>query len=74
LTTEQIQGLEFNLTAFHQQTSTELAVVTLPTLDGEDISMLATEIGQKRGVGDEQYDRGLLLVVAPNDREWFMAV
>ncbi|MBP7061619.1 hypothetical protein KA037_02395 [Patescibacteria group bacterium] len=48
MTTEQIQGLESNLTVFHQQTSTELAVVILPALDGEDISMLATEIGQKR--------------------------
>ncbi len=74
LTTEQIQGLESNLTVFHQQTSTELAVVILPALDGEDISMLATEIGQKRWVGDEQYDRWLLLLVAPNDREWFIAV
>ena len=71
---EQVQSLESQLTAFHTQTSTEIAVVTLPTLDGEDISMLATDIGQKRGVGDEKYDRGLLLVVAPNDRQWFIAV
>lgn len=74
LTTEQIQSLESNLTAFHQQTSTEIALVTLPALDGQDISIFATEIGQKRGVGDEQYDRGLLLVIAPNEREWFIAV
>ncbi len=69
-----MQGLESQLTAFHQETSTEIAVVTLSTLDGEDISMLATDLGQKWGVGDEQYDRGLLLVIAPNDRQWFIAV
>lgn len=74
MTPEQIQELESNLTTFHQSTSTEIAVVTLPTLDGEDIAMLSTELGQKWGVGDEKYDRGLLLVIAPNDRQRFIAV
>lgn len=74
LSVEQVQSLESQLTAFHEQTSTELAVVTVPSLEGEDISMLATELGQKRGVGDAAQDRGLLVLIAPNDREWFIAV
>lgn len=47
LTVEQVQALETQLHDFHEQTSAELAVVTLSSLDGEDIAMLATEIGQK---------------------------
>lgn len=74
LSSDQTQSLESELSNFHQQTSSEISIVTVPDLQGEDISMLATEIGQKRWVGDAKYDRWLLIVVAPNDREWFIAV
>lgn len=74
LSVDQVQTLESQLDNFHQQTSTEISIVTIPDLQGEDISMLATEIGQKRWVGDVKYDRGLLIVVAPHDRAWFIAV
>lgn len=36
--------------------------------------MLATDVGNKRGVGEKDYNNGLVMVIAIDDRKWFIAV
>ncbi len=50
-------------------TSTEIAVVTVSSLNGEEINLYAAELGQQWGVGRKGKDNGLVLLVAPNERQ-----
>jgi len=36
--------------------------------------MLAVDVGNKRGVGEEKYDNGIIMVIAIDDRKRFIAV
>lgn len=62
--------LELRIQALQNDTTAEIAVVTIPSLEGEDISMLGTEIGQKRAVGTAEVDNGILVLLAVQERQW----
>lgn len=73
LTTEQITTLDVKLSSYEKETGSEIAVAMIPTTDGMDIAQYATELGNKWGVGKEKVDNGILLVIAKDDRELFIA-
>jgi len=50
------------------KTSTQLVVVTLPSLRGSPIEDWGLALGRSWGIGQKGKDNGVLLVVAPNDR------
>lgn len=47
----------------------EIAVLTVPTLDGKDIAEVANARFRELGIGDKDKDNGVLLVVAPTERQ-----
>lgn len=47
----------------------EIAVVTVPDLEGETIETMATKIFDTWGMGNKQYDTGLLILLAPVERK-----
>jgi uncharacterized protein len=51
------------------KTSIQLVVVTLPSLRGSPIEDWGLALGRTWGIGQKGKDNGVLLVVAPNDRE-----
>jgi len=57
-------------TVIEQKTTVEIAVVTVSSLEGVPIDMYAVELFEKSGVGKKDKDNGLLLVIAPNEREY----
>jgi uncharacterized protein len=57
--------LERKLVSFDDSTSTQIAVVIVDSLYGQDISSLAYEIGQKWGVGQKGFDNGVVVLVKP---------
>ncbi len=61
--------LEQKLLRYSDTTSTEIAVITVKDLQGEDINLYAAELGEKWGVGRGNKDNGLVFLVAPNERE-----
>jgi uncharacterized protein len=61
--------LETQLQTLDQETSTQIAVVTLSTLQGYTIEEAALTIGRDWGVGQEEFNNGLVLLIAPNERE-----
>jgi uncharacterized protein len=61
--------LAAKLGALEAKTSTQLVVVTLPSLNGRPIEEWGLALGRGWGIGQEGKDNGALLIVAPNDRE-----
>jgi uncharacterized protein len=57
--------LESKLVDYFASTSTQIAVVTVPTLDGNEISDYAFKLGEKWGIGDKKFNNGILVLVKP---------
>ncbi len=62
---DEVNALENKLEDFSNRTSTQIVLVTLKDLQGEDKAMVATEIGQKWGVGSANFDNGIVLLIKP---------
>ncbi len=69
LTQEQIQSLENKLVALDDASSTQIAVVILPSTDGGTISDYNAELLRKWGVGSKEKNNGIVLLVAKDDRK-----
>ena len=54
-------------------TSIEIAVLVVPTVD-DDINLAAVDVGNKRWVGKEGQNNGLLLLIAVDDRKWSIQI
>lgn len=61
--------LEARARAFEEQTTDQIVVVTLASLDGRTIEDVGYELGRSWGIGSEGADNGVLLIVAPSDRQ-----
>jgi uncharacterized protein len=57
--------LERKLVDYFANTSTQIAVVTIPDLGGNQISDLAFKIGQEWGIGNAKFDNGILVLIKP---------
>jgi uncharacterized protein len=60
--------LESYLAAVERDTSAEVVIATVPTLDGMSIEEYAQRLFADWGIGDARRDNGVLLLVAPADR------
>ncbi len=65
LSPTEAQQLEQRLTEFSNQTSTQIAIVIVKTINGYDPSQYATELAEKWGIGQKGKDNGLLILVKP---------
>jgi len=66
-------ALEKQLVLYNDSSSTQITVVTVNSLNGQDIAQFAYEIGEKWGVGQEGVDNGIVLLIAPNERKTYIA-
>jgi uncharacterized protein len=64
----QRDALERYCTAIEQQTGAQMAIVTLPTLEGEPVEDVANALYRRWGIGKKGKDEGLLLLLVVNDR------
>lgn len=69
LTPEQEQALTGKLATLEQQTGDQLVVVTLPSLQDQEIEDFGYQLGRHWGIGQKENDGGALLIVAPNERK-----
>ncbi|EEX83249.1 conserved hypothetical protein [Brucella abortus bv. 3 str. Tulya] len=65
----QRQQLVQKLADFEVKSSDQLVVVTVPSLNGEDIETYSNRLFRAWALGQKQENNGILLVVAPNDRK-----
>jgi uncharacterized protein len=66
---DQKQRIEAQLAQFEQQTGNQVSVLTIPSLDGEDIEGYANRVASAWGLGQKGKDNGALLIVAQQDRK-----
>ncbi|MEX2370653.1 MAG: TPM domain-containing protein [Bacteroidales bacterium] len=65
--------LSDKLNRFQFNNSTQIFIVTIDDNQGYPVSMLATEIGEKWGVGQEDKDNGLVLLMDMEARDVFIS-
>ncbi|MBU4221646.1 MAG: TPM domain-containing protein [Euryarchaeota archaeon] len=56
--------------AIEKETTVQIAVVTIGSLEGEPMGMYAEELFKKAGIGKKDKDNGLLIVVAKQERDY----
>lgn len=69
LTESQQSSLEAKLKAFNDSTSNEIAVVIIPSVDGNNISDYGVELFRHWGIGKQKDNNGVLLLIATGDHE-----
>ncbi|MCB9724422.1 MAG: TPM domain-containing protein [Spirochaetaceae bacterium] len=68
LSTDEEHALEARLAAFEQETSHQIVVLTLPTLEGEAIESFSMRVAEAWKIGHEGLDNGVIVIVAAKDR------
>ena len=58
----------------NQKTKAQIAIVTVSSLEGEPIEQYSIDLATEWGIGPKQKDRGVLVLVAPNDRKYRIEV
>ena len=66
------QAIEQKLVAYSDSTSTQIAVVIIPTIGGAEINQFATELFHGWGIGQKGKDNGVLLFIAKDDHKLFI--
>jgi uncharacterized protein len=69
LNQDEINALEQKLVTFNDSTSTQIAIVIVPTLDGYDKADYAQRLGEKWGIGQKKFDNGVLILVKPKQAD-----
>lgn len=67
------QALEAALVAYNDSTSTQIAIVTVTTIEGYDVSDYAFKLGEKWGIGEKGKNNGILVLVTKNEHDIFIA-
>ena len=65
--------LENKLVQYNDTTSTQIAVITIPSVEPYEIGDYAYKIGRYWGVGNANFDNGIVLLVAVDDHRMFIA-
>src|SRR6266481_7267293 len=57
-----------------QKAKAQIAVVTVSSLEGEPVEQFSIDLAMQWGVGPKQQSRGVLILMAPNDRKYRVEV
>ncbi len=66
-------ALEHKLVAYDDSTSTQIAVVTIESLNGNDIAGYSFQLAEKMGIGRKDKNNGILILVAMKEHKMFIA-
>lgn len=66
---EQAASLETKLNEFEQKTSVEIAVVTVDSIEGQDMESWTIRLAQEWGVGKDNKDNGVVIALAKESRD-----
>ena len=69
LSPEQKADLTTRLKALQDKNGRQLVVVTLPSLQGQDIQDFGYQLGRKWGIGQKGQNNGVLFIIAPSERK-----
>ncbi len=60
--------------ALYEKTGAQVVATTVKTTNGKEISEYALELGRKWGIGSKENDNGVLILLASDDRDIYIAV
>lgn len=63
------QTLEQKLAIFEQETSNQIVLLTVPTLEGDTIDGFAIRVAESWKIGQQGKDNGVFLILAKNERK-----
>ena len=66
-------ALEEKLIRYSDSTSTQIVVITVDEINGEDLGILTPRWAQTWGIGDSKKDNGILILVAKTERKIWIA-
>lgn len=69
LSPEAADRLERKLAGFERDTSTQVVVLTIPSLQGEDIEGFSIRVAEQWKIGQKGKDNGVILILAPAERK-----
>lgn len=69
LTPQQKEVLETKLTKYDDSTSNQVAVIIVGSTDNYSVEDAALELGRKWGVGNKNFNNGIVLLIAKEDRK-----
>jgi len=69
LSPEGASRLEQKLAAFERDQSTQIVVLTVPTLQGDDIDQFTIRVAEQWKIGQKGKDNGVLLILAQAERK-----
>src|SRR4030067_3578127 len=61
--------IEEDLRAFEQSDSTQIVILTIPTLKGENIEEFGIKVGEAWKIGHQGKDNGVLFIVSKEERK-----
>lgn len=67
------RALTQKLRQYEDSTSTQIVIVTLPSLEGNEPADYATALGREWQVGQEGQDNGVVILLSSEEREVFIA-
>src|SRR4051812_49567939 len=68
LSTNDVSSLNQTIRAFETRKGSQIAVLIVPTTDGEAIEQFSLRVAETWKIGRKKIDDGVLLVIAKNDR------
>jgi len=67
--TERARALEERLARFEKETGHQIAVLTIPSIEGEDLESFSIRVAESWKIGQKGFDNGAILLIAKNDRK-----
>lgn len=69
LSAAETQALERKLVAYDDSTSTQIAIVVIASLEGDDLFDYSQRLAESWGIGGKENDNGVLLLIAQAERK-----
>lgn len=64
-----VRDLEDHLRRFEEDTGHQIAVLTIPSLEGENLEAFSIKVAETWKIGHKGFDNGVILLIARNDRK-----
>ncbi|MCE3240284.1 MAG: hypothetical protein K0Q83_791, partial [Deltaproteobacteria bacterium] len=68
ITTDQTRKLEDQLAQFERDTGHQVAILTVPSLEGDSLEDFSIRVAESWKIGKKGFDNGVILIVVPKDR------
>jgi uncharacterized protein len=65
---DQSRKLEDQLAQFERDTGHQVAILTIPSLEGDSLEDFSIRVAENWKIGKKGFDNGVILIVVPNDR------